>query len=82
MKPVAAKKRPVPKTAPASVQAQGDRKAARRHRASLAKFVKSGRAEDAARDAEPKTPLEEVEMFNAERIGEQRSKGEDPSAGQ
>lgn len=53
--------------------------AARRHRASVETFVKSGQVEDAAREAEPKTPVEEVEMFDAERIGEARSKGEDPA---
>jgi hypothetical protein len=54
-------------------------RAARRHRASVETFVKSGQVEDAAREAEPKTPVEEVEMFDAERIGEARSKGEDPA---
>lgn len=56
-------------------------KAARRHRAAVKKFVESGRVEDAAREAEPKTPVEEVEMFDAERIGEARSKGEDELPG-
>ena len=45
----------------------------------MKEFVESGQVEDAAREAEPKTPLEEVEMFDAERIGEARSKGEDPA---
>ena len=80
MKTIAAAKRsPVPKTTP--VHGEGNVKAARRHRASVEKFVRSGQVEEAARDAEPKTPVEEVEMFNAERIGEERSKGEDSVVG-
>jgi hypothetical protein len=77
----AIKKRSMPKPAqaPDKVPGEGGHKAARRHRASVERFVKSGQVEDAARDAEPKTPVEELEMFNAERIGEQRSKGEAPA---
>ena len=54
-----------------------DHEAARRHRTSVRRFVESGRVEDSARDAEPRTPVEEEALFNAERRGEQRSKGED-----
>ena len=80
MKAIAApKKSPMPKAKPAPVQGEGNVRAARRHRASVEKFVKSGQVEEAARSAEPKTPVEEAEMFNAERIGEERSKGEDPA---
>ncbi len=64
---------------PAAPQDAGDVEAARRHRASLESFVESGQVEEAARDAEPQTPVEEVEMFDAERIGESHSKGEDAS---
>ena len=71
--------KPVRKLRPKREPGKGDLQAARRHRASVESFVKSGQVEDAARDAEPKTPVEEVEMFNAERIGEARSKGEDPA---
>jgi hypothetical protein len=75
------KKRSMPKPAhaPDKVTGEGKHEAARRHRASVERFVRSGRVEDAARDAEPNTPVEELEMFNAERIGEERSKGEDPA---
>ena len=69
--------KPVSGTAPVD----GSLNAARRHRASVKQFVESGQVEDAAREAEPKTPVEEVEMFDAERIGEARSKGEDESLG-
>ena len=80
MKPITtAEKRSLPRPAPAKGQCGGDVKAARRHRASVERFVESGRVEDAAREAEPKTPVEELELFNAERIGEARSKGEDPA---
>ncbi len=61
------------------VQGEGDYEAARRHRESLQRFVKSGQVEKAARDAEPATPVEEEALFNAEREGEQHSKGEDPA---
>ena len=60
-------------------QDAGDTEAARRHRESVESFVESGQVESAARDAEPQTPVEEVEMFEAERIGEAHSKGEDPA---
>ena len=56
----------------------GDLHAAQRHRASVERFIESGQVENAARDAEPRTPVEEMEIFDAERIGEARSKGEDP----
>jgi hypothetical protein len=69
---------PKPAQAPDKVPGEDGHKAARRHRASVERFVRSGQVEDAARDAEPQTPVEELEMFNAERIGEERSKGEDP----
>jgi hypothetical protein len=62
-----------------TLQDAGDIEAARRHRESLESFVESGQVEDAARDAEPQTTVEEVEMFEAERIGEAHSKGEDPA---
>jgi hypothetical protein len=63
---------------PAPLEVEADLKAGRRHRASAEKFVKAGHVEDAARDAEPRTPVEEEEMFNAERSAEAHSKGEDP----
>jgi hypothetical protein len=66
-----------PKALTAKVQVQSSHKAARRYRSALEAFVESGQVEDAARNAEPKTPVEEAEMFDAERIGESRSKGED-----
>ena len=38
------------------------------------KFVESGKVEEAARDAEPKTEEEKHAMQKAERIGKQRAK--------
>ena len=58
---------------------QGDTEATHRHRQAVAAFVASGQVESAARDAEPRTPVEEAEMFDAERLGESHSKGEDPA---
>ena len=43
------------------------------------KFVESGKADQAARDAEPKSEEEKQAMQKAERLGKQRAKGEDPA---
>jgi hypothetical protein len=43
------------------------------------KFVESGKVEDAARDAEPKSSEEKHAMQKAERLGKERAKGEDPA---
>ena len=43
------------------------------------KFVESGKVEDAARDAEPKSADEKHAMQKAERLGKQKAKGEDPA---
>ena len=43
------------------------------------KFVDSGKVEQAAQDAQPKSEQEVHEMQKAERIGKQRAKGEDPA---
>ena len=64
---------------PRPVQGEGDYNAARRHRKSLTDFVASGKVDRAARDAEPKTVLEQDALLEAEKLGESRSKGEDPS---
>ena len=42
------------------------------------RFIESGKVEEAARNAEPKSEEEKREMEEAERIGKARSKGEDP----
>jgi hypothetical protein len=43
------------------------------------KFVDSGKVEDAARNAEPKSEQERQAMQKAERVGKERAKDEDPA---
>ena len=43
------------------------------------KFVESGKVEQAARNAKPKSEQEAHEMQKAERIGKRHAKGEDPA---
>jgi hypothetical protein len=43
------------------------------------KFVDSGKVEEAAKDAKPKSEQEAREMEKAERIGKQHVKEEDPA---
>ena len=43
------------------------------------KFVDSGKVDQAARDAAPKSSEEEHAMQKAERIGKRHAKGEDPA---
>jgi hypothetical protein len=43
------------------------------------KFVDSGRTEEAARRAAPKSEEEQHAMQKAERLGKKRAKGEDPA---
>lgn len=42
-------------------------------------FLQSGKAEEAARQAKPRSEQEAQEMQKAERLGKQRGKGEDPA---
>ena len=43
------------------------------------KFVDSGKVDQAAQDAEPKSEQEKHEMQKAERIGKERAMAEDPA---
>jgi hypothetical protein len=43
------------------------------------KFIESGKVDQAARDAQPKSEEEKRAMQKAERIGKQHAKGEDPA---
>ncbi len=43
------------------------------------KFVDSGKVEQAAKGAKPKSEQEAHEMQKAERMGKQRARGEDPA---
>jgi hypothetical protein len=62
------------------IQGEGNYDAAKKFDDAEAAFAKSGRVEQAARDAEPKSQAEADEMSNAEEIGKARSKGDDASA--
>jgi hypothetical protein len=62
------------------VQGEGDYESAKKFDDDEAAFVKSGRVDQAAREAEPKSQAEADAMKKAEEIGKSRSKGEDPSA--
>jgi len=63
------------------VQGEGNYDAAKAFDRDEAAFVKSGRVDQAARDAEPKSQAEADEMAKAEEAGKSRSKGEDASTG-
>jgi len=56
------------------IQGEGDYDAARKFNDSEAAFVKSGRVEEAARNAEPKSVGEAEEMARAEEAGKRRSR--------
>ena len=61
------------------VQGEGDYESAKKFDDEEAAFAKSGRVDQAARDAEPKSQAEADEMKKAEETGKSRSKGEDLS---
>ena len=52
-----------------ALQGEGNYIAARRHRASVKKFVHSGKVERAAADAAPHDAAEECELLEAEKQG-------------
>ncbi len=56
------------------LQGEGNYDAARRHRESTEKFVKSGAVEPAARDAAPHSIDEAREMRDAEEAGKSHAK--------
>src|SRR3954454_6416033 len=64
---------------PGKVQGEGDYESARKFDRDEAAFVRSGKVDQAARDAEPKSPEEAEAMRKAEEEGRSRSKGEDPA---
>jgi len=59
------------------VQGEGDYKSAKKFNQQEREFVKSGAAEKAAHQAEPKSDQEAQDMLRAEKIGRSHSKGED-----
>jgi hypothetical protein len=60
------------------LQGEGNYDAAREFDQAEEKFVKSGKVEQAARDAEPKSEKEKEEIERAETEAKQHAKGEDP----
>jgi hypothetical protein len=65
---------------PGKVQGEGDYESAKKFDDDEAAFVKSGRVDQAARDAKPQSQAEADEMKRAEEVGKNRSKGEDASS--
>jgi hypothetical protein len=62
------------------VQGEGDYDAARRYDKAARDFAKSGKVEQAAHDAAPKSAEQAEEMRKAEDVGKSHSKGEGPLA--
>ena len=61
------------------IEGEGSYKGSKDYDERTKKFVDSGRVEQAARDAEPKSTEEAHSMEKAERLGKQHAKGEDPA---
>jgi len=57
------------------VQGEGDYDAARRHRRDVENFVRQNDTEELAREAQPESPAEAVELEKAEAEGRSRSRG-------
>ncbi|MEO8626901.1 MAG: hypothetical protein ABI612_02210 [Betaproteobacteria bacterium] len=64
---------------PNEVQGEGNYDAAKEYDDAQRAFVKSGKVEQAARDAAPKSKAEEEEMQRAEQAGRSHAKEEDPA---
>ncbi len=56
------------------VEGEGSYSATKEYNQRTKKFIDSGKVEEAARDAEPKTEEEKQAMEKAERTGKQRAK--------
>ena len=61
------------------VEGEGSYSGSREYNERTKKFVDSGKVEQAARDAAPKSEEEAHAMQKAERIGKKRAKEEDPA---
>jgi len=70
---------PAAETPKDGVQGEGNYDAAREFNAAERRFVESGKVDEAARAAAPKSDAERREMEAAEEKGRRRSKGEDPA---
>ena len=61
------------------VEGEGSYSGSKDYNERTKKFVDSGKVQDAARQAAPKSKDEAHAMQKAERLGKQRAKGEDPA---
>lgn len=61
------------------VEGEGSYKGSKDYNKRTEKFVESGKVDEAARNAEPKSEEEKHAMQKAERMGKERAKGEDPA---
>ena len=61
------------------VEGEGSYRGTQDYNRRTEKFVDSGKVDDAARRAQPKSEEERQAMQKAERIGKQHAKGEDPA---
>ena len=61
------------------VEGEGSYTASKDYNERTKKFVDSGKVEEAARKAEPKTEEERQAMQKAERLGKEKAKDEDPA---
>jgi hypothetical protein len=61
------------------IQGEGNYEATRRYDKATTDFVKSGKVEEAARNARPKSEAEAEAMRKAEQEGKSHAKGEDPA---
>lgn len=61
------------------IQGEGNYDATRRYDKAATDFVQSGKVDQAARDARPKSEAEAEAMKKAEQEGKSHAKGEDPA---
>ena len=61
------------------VEGEGSYKGTEDYNKRTKKFIDSGKVDQAARDAEPRSTEEAHQMDKAERIGKKHAKGEDPA---
>ena len=61
------------------VEGEGSYKGSKDYNERTKKFIDSGKVDQAARDAEPRSTEEAHQMEKAERIGKKHAKGEDPA---
>jgi hypothetical protein len=64
-----------------NIQGEGDYEAARRYEKRTDDFIAAGKVAPAARNAAPRSKQEAADMKAAEKVGKNRSKGEDSGRG-